>query len=239
MEEKIPRHVTIIMDGNGRWAQKQGKERVQGHYEGVESVRVCCEFAAEKGIEYLSIFAFSEENWSRPQAEVEALMALMLKSVLAEKDTFLKNGMKFRVIGDRDRLSPDLLDSIEMLESATSGCQGTTVIVMLSYSGKWDIMQAARRYASQVLESREHGLPDPEMTDSYFSSLLSTAGIPDPDLMIRTSGEQRISNYMLWQCAYTEFYFTDTLWPDFRKEEFALALKSYSERDRRFGKIKL
>lgn len=239
MEEKIPRHVTIIMDGNGRWAQKQGKERVQGHYEGVESVRVCCEFAAEKGIEYLSIFAFSEENWNRPQTEVEALMALMLKSVLAEKETFLKNGMKFRVIGDRSRLSSGLIESIEMLETATAGCTGTTVIVMLSYSGKWDIMQAARKYAAEVLEAQRQGNPAPDLTDESFSGLLSTAGIPDPDLMIRTSGEQRISNYMLWQCAYTEFYFTDTLWPDFRKEEFALALKSYSERDRRFGKIKL
>lgn len=237
-EEKIPCHVTIIMDGNGRWARSQGKERVCGHLEGVESVRAVCEAAAENGIRYLSLFAFSEENWNRPQAEVEALMALMMKSVLEETESFRRNGMKFRVIGDRSRLSADLVASIEMLESETSANTGTTVIVMLSYSGKWDIMQAAGKYAAQLLEAREKGLPDPDLTEDTFASLLSTAGIPDPDLMIRTSGEQRISNYMLWQCAYTEFYFTDTLWPDFRKEEFALALKCYSERDRRFGKIK-
>lgn len=220
------------MDGNGRWAQARGLERFRGHLEGVESVRDITEYAAERGIGYLSLYAFSTENWNRPHDEVVGLMALMARSVLKERPTFLKNNIRFRVIGDRGSLPAELIRDIEEAEKETEGNTGLTLIVMLSYSGKWDILQAARRYAADVAS----GVRDGGLDDAVFSSYLSTAGIPDPDLMIRTSGEERISNYMLWQCAYTEFYFTDTLWPDFRRKEFAEALESYARRQRRFGK---
>lgn len=219
----IPAHVSIIMDGNGRWAAQRGKERIFGHYEGVESVRACTEFATEKGIKYLSIFAFSEENWGRPKDEVEGLMSLMAKCIFNERPTFMKNNIRFMVIGDRSSLSDELLGDIDAAMEETSSNTGLTLIVFLSYSGKWDIRQAALQYA-------RGGMKAP------FESYLSTNGIPDPDLLIRTSGEQRISNFLLWQCAYTEFYFTDILWPDFRKNEFQTALESFSSRQRRFGK---
>ena len=226
------------MDGTGRWAKLHGRERLFGHNTGVESVRQCSEFAVEKGIRYLSLYAFSEENWNRPKEEVEGLMALMISSILAEMDTFQKNNIRFRVIGNRSRLPQATLESVEMAESATAANTGLTLVVMLSYSGKWDILQAARNYAAAVEKAVRAGEPVPQLDESVFSSYLATAGIPDPDLMIRTSGEQRISNYMLWQTAYSEFYFTDTLWPDFGKEDFALALEAFSSRDRRYGKIK-
>ena len=234
----VPRHVTIIMDGNGRWARQKGGERLMGHRNGVTSVREAREFAVEKGLGYLSLYAFSEENWNRPKEEVEGLMALMVKSILEERETFRKNNIRFRVIGHRERLPEDLLAKISMAEEETAGNTGLTLIVMLSYSGKWDIVQAASRYAKAAVEAAARGEEIPALDESLFSSYLSTAGIPDPDLMIRTSGEQRISNYMLWQCAYTEFYFTDVLWPDFRKSDFAAALEAFSQRDRRYGKIK-
>lgn len=230
----VPQHVTIIMDGNGRWARKQGQQRLFGHNEGVESVRACTEYAAQAGVKYLSIFAFSEENWNRSDEEVAGLMTLMFKSVLGERETFRRNHIRFRVIGNRAKLPSDLLKQIEMVEKETEENDGMQLIVMLSYSGKWDIVQAASRYAADVASGKVSG----ELTEDVFAGYLATAGVPDPDLMIRTSGELRISNYMLWQCAYTEFYFTDTLWPDFRKEEFAAALEAYSSRDRRYGKIK-
>lgn len=222
------------MDGNGRWARKQGQQRLFGHNEGVESVRACTEYAVQAGVKYLSIFAFSEENWNRSLEEVSGLMTLMFKSVLGERETFRRNGIRFRVIGNRAKLPADLLAQIEMVEKETEGNGTMQLIVMMSYSGKWDIVQAASRYAADAASGKVSG----ELTEDVFATYLATAGIPDPDLMIRTSGEIRISNYMLWQCAYTEFYFTDTLWPDFRKEDFAAALEAYSSRDRRYGKIK-
>ena len=221
------------MDGNGRWAKKQGKIRLFGHNAGTESVRACCEYAVEHGIRYLSLFAFSEENWNRPQDEVNGLMELMLKSVLGERETFRKNNIRFRVIGDRSRLSDQLLENIDMVQDETAAHTGLTLIVMLSYSGKWDIVQAARRYAADCLAAGRQ-LP---LDETGFSAYLATAGIPDPDLMIRTSGEQRISNYMLWQCAYTEFYYTPVLWPDFRKNDLEQAIQSYNLRERRYGKV--
>ncbi|MBR0223235.1 MAG: di-trans,poly-cis-decaprenylcistransferase [Bacteroidales bacterium] len=230
---EVPRHITIIMDGNGRWAKKQGKIRLFGHNAGTESVRACCEYAVEHGIRYLSLFAFSEENWNRPQDEVNGLMELMLKSVLGERETFRKNNIRFRVIGDRSRLSDQLLENIDMVQDETAAHTGLTLIVMLSYSGKWDIVQAARRYAADCLAAGRQ-LP---LDETGFSAYLATAGIPDPDLMIRTSGEQRISNYMLWQCAYTEFYYTPVLWPDFRKNDLEQAIQSYNLRERRYGKV--
>ena len=222
--ERVPRHVTFIMDGNGRWAAARGKERIFGHFEGVESVRAIMETSAELGIEYVSFFAFSEENWGRPEAEVSGLMDLMMRSMKNETRTFLDNGIHFRVLGDRSRLSDSLNAAIDELDEATAAGTRMTAIIFLSYSGKWDIRQAAERLARA-------GSGDLE-------DYLVTAGVPDPDLMIRTSGEKRISNFLLWQMAYTEFVFTDTLWPDFRKEQYLDALKEYASRDRRFGKVK-
>ena len=221
---KIPVHVSLIMDGNGRWAKARGKERVYGHFEGVESIRAVLEASVEWGIEYVSFFAFSEENWNRPDSEVNTLMSLMMKCMVDEIDTFISNGVSFRVLGNRERLSPQLNAAIDSMESRTACGGKLTAILFISYSGKWDILQAARRMAAQGGEELE--------------PYLCTAGIPDPDLLIRTSGEQRISNFMLWQPAYTEFVFTDTLWPDFRKESYRSALEEYASRDRRFGKVK-
>ena len=220
----IPNHVSIIMDGNGRWAKERGKERVFGHFEGVESVRAVMEASVEWGIKYVSFFAFSEENWARPDAEVNALMGLMLKAMVKELDNFLEHGIRFRVLGNRARLSAELNNGIDAIEEKTAGGEVMTMILFISYSGKWDISQAARRMADEGGEDIE--------------PYLVTAGIPDPDLLIRTSGEQRISNYMLWQLAYTEFVFTPTLWPDFRKEQYRAAIEEFAKRDRRFGKVK-
>lgn len=226
MEEnkKIPVHVSIIMDGNGRWARERGQERVFGHVEGVGSVRACTEEAVRQGIRYLSLFAFSEENWGRPQAEVDALMSLMMKSIRDEVSTLMDNNVRFLVLGNRERLSDTLRTAISQLEDMTARNDALTMIVFLSYSGKWDIEQAAAKMALNG--------------DDNLEKYLVTAGIPDPDLIIRTSGEQRLSNYLLWQAAYSEFYFTDTLWPDFREKEFVTALEEYAKRDRRYGKVK-
>ena len=233
-ENNLPVHVSIIMDGNGRWAKERGKERFYGHIEGVESVRACTEAAVEEGIRYLSVFAFSEENWNRPEAEVIALMGLMMRSIAKEVETMMKNGVRFVVLGNRDRLSPDLNGAIDGLMQKTAHNERLTLIVFLSYSGKWDILQASRRLAEDVAAGKV--APSDIDADTYQSYLV-TAGYPDPDLLIRTSGEQRISNFLLWQAAYTEFYYTDVLWPDFRKEEFRAALRSYAQRDRRYGKV--
>lgn len=225
---RLPLHVSMIMDGNGRWATEKGKDRLFGHAEGIESVRACTEYAVEVGIKYLSLFAFSTENWERPQEEVEGLMSMMLKAIANETPTFVRQGIRFRVIGDFSSLSQKLQQEIEDCQKLTEKFDNLTLIVFLSYSGKWDILQAARKIA-------EAGKSN--VSEEDFASCLSTAGIPDPDLIIRTSGEQRISNYMLWQAAYSEFYFTKTLWPDFRKNEFRLALEEYASRNRRYGKV--
>lgn len=221
------------MDGNGRWARQKGQRRLYGHKAGTDSVRACCEYAVEHGIRYLSLFAFSEENWNRPADEVAGLMELMFKSVLGERETFRKQNIRFLVIGDRSRLSAELLRNIDMVQEETAANTGLTLIVMLSYSGKWDILQAAQRYADDCLAAGRR-LP---LDETGFAGYLATAGIPDPDLMIRTSGEQRISNYMLWQCAYAEFYYTPVLWPDFRKNDLEEAILSYNRRERRYGKV--
>ena len=233
MEERIPQHVSIIMDGNGRWAKARGRERVFGHMEGVESVRACLEYAVEKGIKYLSLYAFSEENWNRPKDEVMTLMELMMKSMKNEIGRFMKYNIRFVVLGNRARLSDSLNAGIDAMMAETAGNTGTTCVVFLSYSGKWDILQAMKKAAASLSAQEIQSL---EIQD--FDKYLVTAGIPDPDLLIRTSGEIRISNYLLWQCAYTEFYFTDVLWPDFRKPQFQEALDEYARRDRRYGKVK-
>ncbi len=223
-QNQIPTHIAIIMDGNGRWAKQRGKDRVYGHFEGVESVRAVMEAAVEWGIPYISFFAFSEENWGRPADEVNTLMDLMGRAMLREMDNFMEHDIRFLVLGNLERLSEGLRAGIDSAMAQTAGNKGMTMILFLSYSGQWDIRQAARRMAAA-------GADD-------LAPYLVTAGIPDPDLIIRTSGEQRISNFLLWQAAYAEFVFSATLWPDFRKESLRDALLEYASRDRRFGKVK-
>ena len=233
--DKIPVHVSMIMDGNGRWAKERGKERVYGHFEGVNSVRACVEASIETGGKYLSLFAFSEENWNRPDDEVTTLMGLMVKAMANEMDSLDQNGVRFIVLGNRDRLGPELNEEIDRGRKRTEDNQVLTLIIFLSYSGKWDILQAAKKMAMDMLSHPEDiekmGLDD-------FGRYLVTDGIPDPDLIVRTSGENRLSNYLLWQGAYSEFLFVDTLWPDFRKDDFRKALETYAKRDRRYGKVK-
>lgn len=229
----IPQHISIIMDGNGRWARQQGKVRLFGHNAGKETVRRVTTECAKIGVRYLSLFAFSEENWNRPADEVKGLMELMLKSMIGERDTMMKNNIRFRVIGNYAHLSATLLEAIRKLEADTAVNTGMTLILMVSYSGKWDLLQAARRFAADTLAAGRE-LPLDEET---FASYLATAGIPDPDLLIRTSGEQRISNYMLWQCAYTEFWYTSVLWPDFSTEDLQQAIDEFNKRERRYGKV--
>lgn len=238
-KSNLPTHVSIIMDGNGRWAKEHGKERIYGHYEGVESVRACCESAVEEGVKYLSLYAFSEENWNRPQSEVEALMELMAKCMENELPTFRKNNIRFVVLGNRERLSESLKTTIDFCMSETAENDAMTLILFLSYSGKWDIVQAVRQIVRDALDADESAREAFLSADqNLLSSYLVTADVPDPDLIIRTSGEQRLSNYLLWQSAYSEFIFTDVLWPEFRKPEFRLALAEYAKRDRRYGKVK-
>ena len=238
MIENVPVHVSMIMDGNGRWAKERGKERVYGHFEGVESVRACVEAAVETGVKYLSLFAFSEENWNRPEEEVIALMELMVKAMAAEMEKLNRNGVRFMVLGNRERLGENLNRTIDECMKMTAGNDRLTLIVFLSYSGKWDILQAAKKLALEIIEHPDMKEVVDKMGVADFDRYLVTAGIPDPDLIVRTSGEHRISNYLLWQGAYSEFLFTDVLWPDFRKPEFYQALESYSKRDRRYGKVK-
>ena len=223
-----PVHVTIIMDGNGRWATAKGLSRSAGHAAGAESVRACMRAAVKSDVKYLSLYTFSQENWNRPEKEVAAIMNLMSYNIRKELPEFHENKVGFKVIGDMDRLTPRLRKEIEAAEAETAQYTDHTLILMFSYSGKWDIEQAAERYAKDYVTDAAKPL------ESY----LATTGIPDPDLLIRTGGEQRISNYMLWQCAYTEFYFTDKLWPDVREDDFNEALKSFRGRDRRYGKVK-
>ena len=234
----LPLHVSIIMDGNGRWAKERGKERVYGHFEGVSSVRACVEASVETGVKYLSLFAFSEENWNRPDDEVTTLMGLMVKAMAEEMDSLDKNGVRFIVLGNRERLDPSLNETIEACMERTRNNDVLTLIIFLSYSGKWDILQAAKKMALDLAADPQNREKIEGLSISDFDAYLVTADIPDPDLIVRTSGEHRISNYLLWQSAYSEFYFTETLWPDFRKEQFREALNSYAKRDRRYGKVK-
>jgi len=226
---KIPNHVSIIMDGNGRWAKAREKSRIEGHKEGAESVRACLELAVELRIKYVSLFAFSTENWGRPEDEIQGLWGLLLKTIAKETPYMIENHVRLLVVGNIAQLPEHLRVAIKGAEDATAACDGTVLVLMLNYSGKWDIVQAANRFFKEN--------PGKTMEWEDMDRYLATAGIPDPDLLIRTSGEERISNYMLWQTAYTEFYFTDTLWPDFRKNEFRLALEAFSKRDRRYGKV--
>lgn len=230
--ENMPQHVAIIMDGNGRWAMKQGKDRVLGHHEGVESVREITEAAVELGVKYLTLYTFSTENWNRPKDEVDALMSLFVETIVKELDTLNKNGVRLNAIGDLKSLPLEnykqLMDTIEK----TSVNSSMTLTLAMSYSARWEIVEAARKIAVQVSHNE---LKPEEIDEKLFTSCLTTVGMPDPELVIRTSGELRISNYLLWQVAYAEFYFTSTLWPEFRKEDFYKAIIEYQIRERRFG----
>jgi len=232
--KKLPQHVAIIMDGNGRWAKTHGKPRVFGHKNGVTSVREVTEAAAEIGIKFLTLYAFSTENWSRPVFEVNALMTLLVETVKSELKTLTKNNIRLKAIGNLSQL-PDktreaLLESIELTKDNTR----MTLILALNYSSRWEIVSAARQIASDVLSGL---ITVDNIDDKYFADSLQTRDVPDPELMIRTSGEYRISNYLLWQAAYSELYFTKVLWPDFRKEDFYDAIIDYQGRERRFGMI--
>jgi undecaprenyl diphosphate synthase len=231
--DKLPSHVAIIMDGNGRWAQQRGLERIFGHQQGVTALKEVIETAAELGIKYLSLYAFSTENWGRPDEEVSALMEIMVQSLNNETDTLLKNNIRLMAIGDVDRLANDVKERLFETINLTSVTSGLNLVVALSYSSRWEITEAARKISADVIK----GVLNPySINEEVFEKYLSTYGIPDPELMIRTSGELRISNFLLWQLAYTELYFTDKLWPDFGKEDFYNAIIDFQKRERRFGK---
>ena len=228
---RIPGHVAIIMDGNGRWAKLRGRERSFGHQAGAETVHVIAEEAARLGVKYLTLYTFSTENWGRPAEEVTALMVLLFDSI--EEETFMKNNIRFRVIGEVEKLPDYVRGRLDDCIEHTAGNTGMTLVLALSYSSHWEITEAARQLAVAV----QRGSLQPEQIDSQvFARYLATSFMPDPDLLIRTGGELRLSNYLLWQCAYSELYFCDTYWPDFREEEFFKAICEYQKRERRFGK---
>ena len=229
----IPKHVSIIMDGNGRWAQKRGMERLFGHTMGRESFRRAIIAAAKAGIEILSLFAFSSENWNRPKCEVDGLMDLLVRAVSEETHNLIKENVRIRYIGELSKMPTYVRECVERSVEETSSCSGLTVILALSYSGTWDILQAVNRCIDDYKNGKINSI---QIDAAFFEQYLSTAGFPHPDLLIRTSGEERISNFMLWQLAYTELYFTETLWPDFGEEDLLKALHEYTHRNRRFGK---
>ncbi len=231
----IPCHVAIIMDGNGRWARARNLPRTAGHQKGIEAVRRALEAAGELGIKYLTLFGFSSENWSRPAEEIGELMRLLRYYLRSETADMHKNGIRLRVIGDRHKFDPDIIELIESAERLTADNTTLNLTIALNYGGRQDILNAAGLLADHAWK-QNHKLSQEEIT-AMFPQFLMTAGIPDPDLLIRTSGEQRISNFLIWACAYTEFYFTETLWPDFSKKDLEEALKEYSGRDRRFGAL--
>jgi len=230
---RLPVHIAVIMDGNGRWAQKNGMERFMGHQEGVVSVRKIVEAAGELGIKYLTVYTFSTENWNRPPEEVDALMALMITAVRRETKDLMANNVRLRAIGDIDRLPPLTRAELDACMDETKNNTGLNLILALSYSSKWELTEAVKKIAQEV---KEGTLAVAQISEATISNRLSTKDIPDPDLLIRTGGEFRISNYLLWQLAYAELYFTDTYWPDFREENLYEAIVDYQKRERRFGK---
>lgn len=232
-KSNLPTHVAIIMDGNGRWARSRGKDRSEGHAEGVNTVRRITEIASELGIGYLTLYTFSTENWNRPQAEVDALMHLIVIAIERETPDLIKNNVCLRMIGDSSRMPHEACQRLQQCIEDTSGCTGLTLTLAISYSSRWEIVEACRRFAMDV----EAGINKPSdmNSDEAFERYLSTQGMPDPDLLIRTGGDYRISNYLLWQIAYSEIYVTEKYWPDFTREDFMKALESYQRRERRFG----
>ncbi len=233
-KEKLPVHVAVIMDGNGRWARQQGKSRVAGHRHGVTAVREVTEAAAETGIRFLTLFAFSTENWQRPQEEVNALMTLLVNTLESEIETLMKNNIVLRAIGNLEVLPEEVRENLLKTMGKTSNNTGMNLVLALSYSARWEIARAAGQIARDVKEGK---LDPGKIDEKLFSDYLQTRDIPDPDLLIRTSGEYRISNFLLWQIAYTELYFTPKLWPDIRKEDFIQAILDYQHRERRFGRV--
>lgn len=232
---EIPKHVAIILDGNGRWAKAKGLPRNAGHVQGAKVVEDMCEITYNMGIQYFTVYAFSTENWSRPKDEVDALMKLLRNYMVNAKKRANKNNMCVRVIGDKTGLDKDLQESILDLEESTKDNTGLHFQIAINYGGRDEITRAVRRLSADVAEGR---LEADSITDETINSYLDTAGLPDPDLLIRTCGEQRISNFLLWQLAYTEFYFCDKAWPDFNKKELELAIESYNTRNRKFGGLK-
>lgn len=232
-EGPLPRHIAIIMDGNGRWAKAQDRPRHHGHRAGADAARAVVEVCAEQGVEALTLFAFSSENWRRPEREVRTLMALFRRALERERARIHDNGIRLRVIGQRDQFPARLQDSMAATESLTSGNTGLQLTIAAGYGGRWDVTQAAQRIARLVELGK---LKPDEVTETTLQQQLSLAELPEPDLFIRTGGEQRISNFLLWQLAYTELYFTATLWPDFGAEHFRDALSCFGQRRRRFGK---
>jgi undecaprenyl diphosphate synthase len=230
----LPTHVAAIMDGNGRWAQRRNEARFVGHHEGVASVRDIAEASAQLGIGYLTLYTFSTENWERPTQEVNALMELLVHTVREERQTLMDNDIRLRTIGDLTQLPETCQEAMQKTKAETADNDRMTLTLALSYSGRWEIMRAVRRIAERV----EAGALSPEdISEELFGSFLDTADLPDPDLMIRTGGEYRLSNFLLWQCAYTELFITDQYWPDFRREALYDAIRSFQDRDRRFGRV--
>lgn len=229
--KRIPEHVAIIMDGNGRWAKAQGLPRTAGHQQGVETVKKITEEATRLGIKYLTLYTFSTENWNRPSDEIAALMKLIIDHL--EEEIFMKNNVRFRMIGDMSRIPEAVQQRINECVARTAANNKMTMVIALSYSSRWELTRTTQRIAQEILE---HKLKPEDITEETINSHLETAFMPDPDLLIRTGGELRISNYLLWQCAYTELYFCDTYWPDFNEEELHKAIHDYQSRERRFGK---
>lgn len=231
--DRLPQHVAIIMDGNGRWAKERGKDRSEGHREGVVSVRKVVEAATTLGLRYLTVYTFSTENWKRPESEVHALMGLMVAAIHRETPDLMKNNVRLKAIGDLDRLPHEVRTTLDECLLQTSVNTGTTLVLALSYSSRWEILHAVKALTEEAARGQ---LRAEEVTEELLASRLTTRDLPDPDLLIRTGGEQRISNFLLWQLSYAELYFTDIYWPDFREEELYQAIRSYQQRERRFGK---
>lgn len=230
---RIPRHVAIIMDGNGRWAKQHGHERSFGHENGVATVRHATEIASEVGVKYLTLYTFSTENWNRPQDEVDALMNLIVVSIEQQTPDLIKNNVRLTTIGDMERMPEFAANRLHRCMQDTSHCTGLVLCLALSYSSRWEIVEACRRLAR---ESASGDINPDDIDDAMFSSRLATAAMPDPDLLIRTGGDLRVSNYLLWQIAYSELYFTSKYWPDFTKEDFVEAIADFQGRERRYGK---
>lgn len=233
-KQKVPQHIAIIMDGNGRWAKQQGENRIYGHYEGVNSVRSVVEAAGEVGVKYITLYAFSTENWNRPKEEVDALMELLVSTISAETPQLNKKNVRLQAIGNLNSLPPACLIELNESIDLTSKNTGLTLVLALSYSSKWELIDAVKHIASDAKDGK---LNIDDISEKHIEQYLCTKNIPDPELMIRTSGEHRISNFLLWQLAYAEFYFTEKLWPDFRKDDLYEAILNYQNRERRFGKI--
>jgi len=234
IKDKLPDHIAIIMDGNGRWAKQRGNKRVFGHQHAIKAVRETVEAAAEMGIKYLTLYAFSTENWNRPRAEIDALMSLLVTTLHEETRTLTKNNIRLLAIGDVENMPRQVKSNLRKCINITAGNTGLKLILALSYSGRWEIHDAVIKIAKKIKD----GQVDPDdITPENFTDWLQTKDIPDPELLIRTSGEYRISNFLLWQIAYTELYFTDTLWPDFTREDLYKAILNYQSRERRFGMI--